>query len=54
MVILGSKESLGKPSTGSMYFEIRFLVMLYAMGSSIACNGAMVEGNDCVNLLIAL
>ena len=54
MVILGSKKSLGKPSTGSVCFVISVLVMFYAMGSNIAWNGAMDEGNDCVNLLMDL
>ena len=54
MVILGNKESLGKPSTGFVYFFISVLVMLYAMGSTISFNGAMVEGNDCVKLLMDL
>ena len=54
MVTLGSKESLGKTSTSSVYFVIRFFVMFYAMGSTISCNGAMAKGNDFVNLLMAL
>ena len=53
-MILGSKESLGKPSIGFVYFVIIVLGYINAMGSIIACNGAMDDGNDCVNLVMAL
>ena len=56
MLITGfyCSDSLGKPSTGSVYFGISVLVMLYAMGSAIACNGVMDEGNKCVNSFMVL
>ena len=54
MGALCHEKGLGEFSTGSMYFVNNVLVMLLAMDSTIACNGARPEVSDCVNSLMIL
>ena len=41
-------------SIGSVHFVNKVLVMIMAMGSTITCNGARANVNDCANSLMVV